>query len=342
MFDAIKTKEFLWILGFYFFMAISYYTVLAIDYGKLINLWTVILNHGLKAIITIAFWWFFFKKIAAYPIHKKLLLHIIGLPLFSLIWIYCYYQLSDSLGLIRLRGSQRVWDLYLSALFYIIQFGIFHLYTYYKQLRKQQLIAAQLSKLSLQSELSALKAQLNPHFLYNVFNTINAAIPTTAKNARHMVNQLSDLFRYQLKASREELVTVKEELDFVENYLQLEKERFGDRLKYHIEGEASIMEAYMPPLLLQPIVENAIKHGLASLIEGGSIDIRIGKPDHNLNIRISDTGVGLKGEQKDQILQKGIGLSNTNERLKKMYQEELVFSDNFPTGLIVQFSIPIT
>ena len=219
--------------------------------------------------------------------------------------------------------------------------GIFHLYDYYKKLQQQQLIATQLEKLTLQSELSALKAQINPHFLYNVFNTINAAIPTTAKHAREMINKLSDLFRYQLKASKEELTTIQEELEFVEKYLDLEKERFGERLLFEIVIEEALLIEKIPPMLIQPIIENAVKHGISPLIEGGKIFLHINKRNELFEIVISDTGKGIEDQRKSDLLKRGIGLSNTDERLQKMYGKGLQLADNKPSGLTVKFTVPI-
>ncbi|MEO0340561.1 MAG: histidine kinase, partial [Bacteroidota bacterium] len=272
----------------------------------------------------------------------KIIIHTFTLIVFTIIWVFSYHQICDYLGIYRLKGSRIVWDYYLTALFYIIQFGIMHLYVYYKELQAQQLIAAQLGKLSLQSELSALKAQLNPHFLYNVFNTINAAIPKSAKPARDMVNELSDLFRYQLKASREERVTVGEELEFVRKYLDLEKERFGERLEYQLNVEEEVLKESIPPLIFQPIVENAIKHGISPLIEGGEIVLSILKEGDCLTVRIRDNGRGIGDQNKDHLLEQGVGLSNTEERLKKMYGNGLELLDNQPRGLMVKFSLPLT
>ena len=342
MFVQIFRRENILVFLFYGLMAILYYLALIIDTGFYYHYWAVLLNHCLKALITVPFWWLFFKALAKIPIWKKIVLHLLGLPFFTLVWVWTYYLICDRYGIHRLQGSRVVWDYYITVLFYIVQFGNFHLYEYYKKLQQQQLIAAQLGRLTLQSELSALKAQLNPHFLYNVFNTINAAIPKTAKHARDMVHKLSDLFRYQLKASREELVTVKEELTFVKQYLDLEKERFGSRLSFEMKLEEALLEEKIPPLLIQPIVENAVKHGISPLIEGGKICLDIHKTSStDLNIVISDTGNGIDHQGKSELLKRGIGLSNTDERLQKMYGKGLDLEDNHPQGLVVKFTIPL-
>ena len=341
MFSKIQRLEFILIVVFYLIMALFYYITLSLDIGRYPSYWAIVFNFGLKALITLPFWWLFFSTLATLSIFQKTLLHLITLPIFIVIWLYAYYWLCDLYGIFRSRDSRMVWDVYITALFYIIQFGNFHLYDYYKKLQEQQLIAVQLGKLNLQSELSALKAQLNPHFLYNVFNTINAAIPKTAKPARDMVNKLSDLFRYQLKASRAEFVTLKEELDFIEKYLDLEKERFGDRLTFKIDVSDLILEEKVPPMIFQPIIENAIKHGISPQIAGGGIITRIRKISDQLQVMISDTGIGINGQDKNDLLNKGVGLSNTDERLRKMYGKGLELIDNHPKGLIVKCTIPL-
>ena len=152
-----------------------------------------------------------------------------------------------------------------------------------------------------------------------------------------MIAELSDLFRYQLKASQVERVPLKEELEFVNKYLALEKERFKERLNIKINIDESLYDELVPPMLLQPLVENSIKHGLASLIEGGEISISIFKKDDKLHFEIADTGVGIKNKQS--VFDRGIGLTNTKMRLEKMYQSTLHLSDNAPRGLKISFSI---
>lgn len=337
-----KASRALWVLSFYAFMALSYYVVLVMDTGRGINISTVLINHTLKGVLTLPLWWFFFRLLAQYPIWKRALVHALTLPLFCFVWLKLYYAICEQYGLYYLKGSRQVWDFYLTGLFYLIQFVGFHLYEFFVKHRQQALIAAQLKQLAVQSELTALKAQLNPHFLYNVFNTINAAIPAKAERSRNMVAKLSDLFRYQLKASKEECVSVKEELDFVLNYLDLEKERFGDRLRFQSEIDERALSYGMPPLLLQPLAENAIKHGLSPLIEGGDLLLTVALQEDQLCFTIADTGKGFASQPEREILSKGVGLSNTHSRLVKMFGTGLSFTHPSPQGLIVQFTIPTT
>lgn len=245
------------------------------------------------------------------------------------------YFLMDYIGADRFHGPGTIWDWYIPTLFMMIQFGCLFAYRYFKENQKKIKLEGELRNAALKSELSAIKAQLNPHFLYNIFNTISASVPSENEKTRHMIAELSDLFRYQLKASQTELVPLNEELDFVKKYLDLEKERFQERLQIEIDVDDAILSEMIPPMLLQPLVENSIKHGLASLIDGGKISICIYKNEGKLMFEISDSGVGIKN--KDEVFDKGVGLNNTRLRLEKMYQSTLILTDNVPQGLKVSF-----
>ena len=238
------------------------------------------------------------------------------------------YILIDYLELGRLTGTGEVWDWYIPVLFLYIQFGFLFAYQYFIETQQKLKTEAALKQLALQSELSAIKAQLNPHFLYNIFNTINASVPPENEKTRQMIAQLADMFRYQLQASQKELVYLSEEVDFVLKYLDLERERFGDRLNIEIDIAEDLYSEKIPPMMLQPLVENSVKHGLSSLIDGGTIAIKIYKEEQKLRFIISDTGVGAK--DKKALFGKGIGLTNTKLRLQKMYNASLEIEDNLP------------
>ena len=247
------------------------------------------------------------------------------------------YAYFDSIGIFHLEGTGKVWDWYIPTLFLLFQFGMFFAYRYFRENQEKIKNEAALKQAALNSELSALKAQLNPHFLYNVFNTISASVPSENERTRNLIAELSDLFRYQLKASKTEKVTLKEELEFVKKYLQLEKERFEDRLEIEIDVADGILDEKIPPMLLQPLVENSIKHGLSSLIEGGKITIKIDKKEEQLHFEIADTGIGI--QNKEDVFNKGIGLTNTKLRLEKIYGTSMHLSDNEPKGLKIEFAL---
>ncbi len=347
-FLTVRVGDILAFLGFYIFFSLFYYVTLYINRqgysereDKFFDFWIVIDDSGLdymiKLILTLPIWYLLFRKLKHWTMTKRLLLHVILLPIFVIVWQQLYYEICEAIGFFHLGGTGRIWDIYIPALFYILQFGIMHSYNFYLENRRKLILEGELRHAALKSELSALKAQLNPHFLYNTFNTISASVPPKNEKTRYLIAELSDLFRYQLKASQVDKVTLKEELDFVNKYLALEKERFQERLNIEMDVAETLYEELIPPMLLQPLVENSIKHGLSSLIEGGKISIKIIKKDEKLHFEIADTGIGI--ENKDSVFHKGIGLTNTRLRLEKIYKSTLKLSDNTPQGLKISFTI---
>ncbi|AOY74982.1 sensor histidine kinase [Clostridium formicaceticum] len=181
-------------------------------------------------------------------------------------------------------------------------------------------IEKQKSDLS-KAELRALQAQINPHFLFNAINTIVSFIRTKPDSARELLLHLGDFFRKNLQRTTD-LVSLNTEIEHVKSYLAIEKARFGEKLNVEfdiVEGES----CFVPPLILQPLVENAIKHGLLPKKSGGNIKISAGKQGKDMLIAIVDNGVGIK-YALDKGTKKGcgIGLSNVNERLKNLYGDK--------------------
>ncbi|MEX0288232.1 MAG: sensor histidine kinase [Flavobacteriaceae bacterium] len=348
IFLGISLREGLFVLGFYLFFSFLYYLTLWLNRAgfsdpedNLLSFRRFLDSGGLQYLVflifTIPVWYLIFRRLKHWKISARLAVHVLTLPLFVYGTQKFYYLISDALGWGHLTGSGAVWDLYIPALLYLIQFGIFHAYEHYIENQRKLILEGELRQAAIKSELAAIKAQLNPHFLYNVFNTINASIPPENESTREMIAQLSDLFRYQLRASKRELVPLKDELEFVTKYLDLEKARFEERLKIIIDVPNHLLSEPVPPMLLQPLVENSVKHGLSDLIEGGTIQIKIFKELDKLKFEISDNGIGIK--DKTAVFGNGVGLSNTKERLQKMYQSSLELLDNDPRGLKIRFAI---
>jgi signal transduction histidine kinase len=345
----LNTKEIFGVLLFYFFFSILYYVVLfwnrnyegklgLDDFLDLQDFWyTSGFVYAFNLIASIIIWFLGIYLLKNKNFKIKICAVLFLIPIATYIFRTIRYAIVDSYEYGRLRGSGTVWDLYIPVLFLLFQFGCYFAYTYFKETQEKLKLENELRQAALKSELAAIKAQLNPHFLYNVFNTINASIPAENEKTRHMIAQLSDLFRYQLKATKEDFVSLEDELEFVTNYLELEKARFKERLQIEINIEQNLLQEKIPPMLLQPIVENAIKHGLSSLIEGGKISITIRKENEKLHFEIADTGIGVR--DKTSLLNKGIGLTNTQLRLEKIYNSTLEFLDNDPKGLKIKFSI---
>lgn len=203
-------------------------------------------------------------------------------------------------------------------------------------------------ELTSQAELKALQAQINPHFLFNSLNTIAMFTRTSPKEARRLLLQFADFFRKSLEW-RGNLVPLGQELDYINSYLALEKARFGDRLQVFEDVDAAAIECRVPALSIQPLVENAVKHGLA--LDGRlTVEINAKLTGDELEISIKDNGRGISGEELDKVLVfgygrgGGIGLSNVNERLKGLYGEEYALTiDSTPgNGTVVRFRVPTT
>ena len=326
------------LIGLYFVFGFFYWLALYItSYGNADQ--TIWLDYALKAVITLPFWWFFFRLLDNRPMWQRLLLHLPSAFFFAYLWQQSYYLLLEEMGERHLGGNGAFWDIYIPLLFYFIQFGLFHLYEYYHQLQEEQKRAAQLRETALSSELVALKAQLNPHFLYNTFNTISASVPPEQERTRELIADLSDLFRYQLQASKTDWVPLREEFTFVKNFLGLEKARFHDRLQISTELPAELSECLVPPMILQPLVENAVRHGIAQEIEGGTVKVQARHVGDSLRLIVSDTGPGMKAPTSQKG--SGIGLHNTRRRLRLQFGSELHIDQNQPRGCRIWFELPL-
>jgi two-component system, LytTR family, sensor kinase len=174
-------------------------------------------------------------------------------------------------------------------------------------------------RLLLKARMDALSSQINPHFLFNTLNTVSSLIRFDPDMARIVVIKLSNILRRLLR-QHETFVPLREELDFIDDYLDIEVVRFGrENLQIFKDVGEQTLEAFVPSMLLQPIVENSLKHGLSGKIEGGHIRIRTTLTDGRLLIEVEDNGVGIPEERMPQVYADGIGISNVHERLKVLY-----------------------
>src|SRR6201987_5139384 len=174
-------------------------------------------------------------------------------------------------------------------------------------------------QLLLRARMDALSSQINPHFLFNTLNTVTALIRVDPDTARGVVLKLSNILRRLLR-KQETFVPLREELSFIDDYLDIEVARFGeDNLDIVKEIGEDTLETFIPSMLLQPIVENSLKHGLAPKLEGGRIFVRTSNRNGRLHIEIEDNGVGISEEKMPHVYVEGIGLSNVRERLRVLY-----------------------
>jgi len=180
----------------------------------------------------------------------------------------------------------------------------------------------ELQQLSLnEARLSALSRQINPHFLFNTLNSVASLIRQNPEEARQVVYKLSKILRRLLR-QQENLTPLREELSFIDAYLAIEMVRFGDKLCFVREIDPVTLDMLVPSMLLQPLVENSIRHGLSSKIDGGTIRVRSRISEGRLQILVEDDGVGIPEEKLARLFEQGIGVSNVNERLKVLFGED--------------------
>jgi len=173
-------------------------------------------------------------------------------------------------------------------------------------------------RLLMQARLEALTSQINPHFLFNTLNSVSSLIRTDPHQARLMVLKLSRILRRLLR-KHENYSSLRDELEFIEDYLAIEVARFGEKLRFEKDVAAESLDMLVPSMLLQPLIENCIKHGLSSKIEGGTIWLKTHRKDGRLHLVVEDDGVGIPEAELAKLLEKGIGVSNVNERLKVLF-----------------------
>jgi sensor histidine kinase YesM len=202
-----------------------------------------------------------------------------------------------------------------------------------KEIREQELL-----RLKTEAELEALRSKVNPHFLFNTLNSIASLIPEDPRRAEDMVQRLSNLFHYLLSASDTGVVPLAQELDFIREYLEIERVRLGGRLAYTLERGAALDGAVIPSMLLQPIVENSVKYGIAPQKNGGRIEVRCHREGDRCAITIIDTGRGFDTRSTSE----GFGIRGVRRRLELNYPGRHRFDIRSDKGVTVRIEIPLT
>jgi two-component system LytT family sensor kinase len=196
-------------------------------------------------------------------------------------------------------------------------------------------------RLLMQARLDALSSQINPHFLFNTLNSISSLIRLHPEQARTMVVRLARIMRRRLRA-QEHFAPLRDELEFIEDYLSIETARFGDKLRVIKDVDPDTLDALVPSMLLQPLVENCIKHGISGKVDGGAITLRTRRHGGRLAIEVEDDGVGIPEAELSGILNKGIGVNNVRERLKVLYSQDYrMLIDSQPgRGTRIEIEVP--
>jgi sensor histidine kinase YesM len=236
-------------------------------------------------------------------------------------------------------------NFHINLLTYWVILGFSYMLDSYRQVRDRELRASQLEAQLTKANLQALKMQLQPHFLFNTLNAISSLMHKNIRDADRVVARLGDLLRYSLETEGEQEVALSEELDFLRRYLEIEQIRFGDRLNVRVNAEAEVLPARVPNLILQPLVENAIRYGIGNRGKGGRIEITAEREEEALWLSVKDDGPGLSGNGKsnsDGGYVEGVGLHNTRSRLQQLYgdNQELRLLNGTNRGLEVRLKIP--
>jgi two-component system LytT family sensor kinase len=209
---------------------------------------------------------------------------------------------------------------------------------YQDQIRDRKVRTAELERLLAQSRLDTLRTQLHPHFLFNALNAISAHVESAPRTARWMLEQLGDLLRLALDHAEDQVIPLQRELAFVDRYMKLQKVRYEDRLDVVLDVDPLALQALVPTFILQPLLENAIRHGIATRSTPGQIEIQAWCEGDVLHLSVRDDGPGL-ATNWDLERDAGVGLSNTRERLRRLYGDGQSFQIQSPAGTGVQVDV---
>jgi anti-sigma regulatory factor (Ser/Thr protein kinase) len=311
-----------------FFFAGQYY-VAVLQMGRSISFWA-----ALRPQLVCWFLWalaapYAFRLAWRYPIERghwvpRILLHALASVVFS-----CLHNLAEtavllSLGVfeknppfLRAFESIMVRKLHLDVFTYLVILGVAHAVHYGRRERERELRASRLEARLAHAELQVLRTQLHPHFLFNTLHAISALMHKDVETADQMMTRLGDLLRLTLDRAGHPEVSLREELEFLDRYLEIQRTRFGDRLVVRVSIDPATLDARVPHLILQPLVENAIQHGIAPRRGAGRIDIRAQKVNETLELEVVDNGAGPP--EGVAPMPEGLGLTNTRARLAQLY-----------------------
>jgi signal transduction histidine kinase len=243
-----------------------------------------------------------------------------------------------------MRGPPPLWfRIQFNMPVYLVIASLGHAFVYFRRAQQRDRQALDLEKHLAQARLQALRTQLHPHFLFNTLNAISTLIHTAPPLADDMIGNLSTLLRLSLDSATEQEVPLGRELDFLDHYLDIEKIRFGDRLRIEKNISPETRAALVPTFILQPLVENAVRHGVEPQVSPGVVKIESRRDGEMLRVTISDTGVGLPELASAEVpLTGGIGLSNTRARLQSLYpaRHRFILRNADAGGCVAELEIP--
>jgi two-component system, LytTR family, sensor kinase len=261
-----------------------------------------------------------------YSIYVQVAGHVVGATVYFLIMGTLSYYLEDYV-----EGFDQFfnWQDHLIHLLkweglhfhdqYIITVGVYYVIRYFQNVQHKEQEKSELNIKNREMQISLLKSQINPHFLFNTLNSINMLIGSSKEQARRVITQLSDIFRYALDSHGDQMVRLIRELDFIDNYIRIQQVRFGDRLKFVKQVDFSCLSVQIPPMILQPLVENSVKYGIAPKEDGGTIVLTVKRFNNMIFFEVKDDGLGSNAKKVMDGSSSGVGLNNTDERLKSIF-----------------------
>lgn len=224
---------------------------------------------------------------------------------------------------------------------YVTAITVYYIIRYIETIRQNENEKTKLAIENNQMQMALLKSQINPHFLFNTLNSISTLMGTDKIKARKMMSMLSDVIRYALDSNDLQAISLSEELEFIRNYISIQQVRFGNRLIFKENIDKDCLPLKLPPMVLQPLVENSVKHGISPKEEGGTITLNIKREKDWVHIALTDTGVGIHNNSQYETSKSGVGLKNSNERLKNMFDfRSRLKTQATEEGYSVNFQIP--
>jgi two-component system, LytTR family, sensor kinase len=281
----------------------------------------------------------------------RVVAHLAASPVLTLVGFYIMVMLRVALGLSppssmhpgQVFSRMMIgWQLWFWLIYWIVA-GAIQAYRYYERYMNTELRLERLEHRFSEARLNALRMQLDPHFLFNALNTISSHVERDPKLTRRMIEHLGDLLRMSLESKDRQEVPLTEEIAFLEHYLEIQKIRFGDQLRVVMDVAPEVKYAAVPSMFIQPLVENAIRHGISRRASGGTIIVRAKPLGDRLEIRVQDDGVGLPPGWKLEH-QEGLGLSITRQRIAGLHpsgMSRFAVRNRIEGGTEVEVSLPL-
>lgn len=308
------------------------------------------LNYLFWALLTPFIYSFTFR----FPIRKAELLKTVSATIVFALFVSALHEFCTSIAYYSILSTHGEWKwdaehiawginalppaIFTRFLEFWVLFGVLKALWFYKKFHEKQLELISLENKLNSAQLIALKKQLQPHFLFNTLNTVSALMDENVALSRTVLSKLAGLLRITLERNQKNKITLRGEMEYVRSYLDIEHTRFSDRLKVEYDVPESTLEAFVPSLILQPIIENAIQHGISNLTSDGKIIVRAERKEDDLIIEVLDNGPGMSDPHKI-MKAPGIGIKNVQDRLQLMYPGAKRFqmlNNDLPDGQVIR------